>query len=71
MLEHVVHLRGTGSGGCTAGVGAARSLPPVLWLLLAAKTSPAVMRSPGGASVGEPRAPWESPEKGLLPWGRL
>lgn len=40
-LERVVHLRGTGSGGCSTGVGAAQPLLPVLWLLLAAKTSPA------------------------------
>lgn len=51
-LERVVRLRGTGSGGCAAGVGAALPLPPALWLLLAAKSSPAVVRSPGWCWFG-------------------
>lgn len=55
-LERVVGLRGTGSGGCATGWGAAQPLPPVLWLLVAAKPSAAVVRSLGGAGVGEPRA---------------
>lgn len=55
-LQLVVRLRGTGSGGCAVALGAAQPLSPLLWLLLAAKTSPALLRSPGGAGVGEPGA---------------